>query len=204
MIYHNLRSVDDALGGLIARVNKRHVNASGFLNVPPLNDHRRTQIKVYASAITFLKQFLRSFLPSFLPYFLYTPDLFIFEGRRAILNRITRSLALTTRSGSQDRGTIEDRLEHDRYERFLFQGMWIGSIMPLSALFGGMIGGPSIEYLGRRNTILATALPFIAGKAAFPFQYSNDRYVSTIVQIATIPYVANGSTNRSISFQPGY
>ncbi|XP_068974265.1 facilitated trehalose transporter Tret1-like isoform X3 [Bombus flavifrons] len=41
-------------------------------------------------------------------------------------------------------------------------GMWIGSIMPLSALFGGMIGGPSIEYLGRRNTILATALPFIA------------------------------------------
>ncbi|CAL7946698.1 unnamed protein product [Xylocopa violacea] len=41
-------------------------------------------------------------------------------------------------------------------------GMWIGSIMPLSALFGGIAGGPSIEYLGRRNTILATAVPFIA------------------------------------------
>ncbi|KOX76211.1 Facilitated trehalose transporter Tret1 [Melipona quadrifasciata] len=41
-------------------------------------------------------------------------------------------------------------------------GMWIGSIMPLSALFGGIAGGPCIEYLGRRNTILATALPFIA------------------------------------------
>ncbi|XP_076246155.1 trehalose transporter 1 isoform X2 [Calliopsis andreniformis] len=40
--------------------------------------------------------------------------------------------------------------------------MWIGSIMPLSALFGGIAGGPCIEYLGRRNTILATALPFIA------------------------------------------
>ncbi|XP_066584242.1 facilitated trehalose transporter Tret1-like isoform X2 [Prorops nasuta] len=40
-------------------------------------------------------------------------------------------------------------------------GMWIGSIMPLSALFGGIAGGPCIEYLGRRNTILATALPFI-------------------------------------------
>ncbi|XP_015587165.1 facilitated trehalose transporter Tret1 isoform X2 [Cephus cinctus] len=39
---------------------------------------------------------------------------------------------------------------------------WIGSIMPLSALFGGIAGGPSIEYLGRRNTILATAFPFIA------------------------------------------
>ncbi|XP_011152468.1 facilitated trehalose transporter Tret1 isoform X2 [Harpegnathos saltator] len=40
-------------------------------------------------------------------------------------------------------------------------GMWIGSLMPLSALFGGIAGGPCIEYLGRRNTILATALPFI-------------------------------------------
>ncbi|XP_063977490.1 facilitated trehalose transporter Tret1-like isoform X2 [Diachasmimorpha longicaudata] len=38
---------------------------------------------------------------------------------------------------------------------------WIGSVLPLSALFGGMIGGPLIEYLGRRNTILATAFPFI-------------------------------------------
>lgn len=67
VICHNLRSVDDALGGLFARVNKRHVNASGFLNVPSLDDRRRTQIKVYASAITFLKQFLRSFLPSVFP-----------------------------------------------------------------------------------------------------------------------------------------
>lgn len=40
-------------------------------------------------------------------------------------------------------------------------GMWIGSIMPLSALVGGMGGGPCIEYLGRRNTILGTAVPFI-------------------------------------------
>ncbi|XP_017889015.1 facilitated trehalose transporter Tret1 isoform X2 [Ceratina calcarata] len=40
-------------------------------------------------------------------------------------------------------------------------GMWIGSIMPLSALVGGIIGGPCIEYIGRRNTILGTAVPFI-------------------------------------------
>ncbi|KAK0090903.1 hypothetical protein PV325_000069 [Microctonus aethiopoides] len=38
---------------------------------------------------------------------------------------------------------------------------WIVSIMPLSALIGGIAGGPFIEYLGRRNTILATAFPFI-------------------------------------------
>ncbi|XP_012278618.1 facilitated trehalose transporter Tret1 [Orussus abietinus] len=40
-------------------------------------------------------------------------------------------------------------------------GSWVGGIMPLSALFGGIAGGPSIEYFGRRNTILATAFPFI-------------------------------------------
>ncbi|XP_025264837.1 facilitated trehalose transporter Tret1 isoform X3 [Camponotus floridanus] len=39
--------------------------------------------------------------------------------------------------------------------------MWIGSIMPLCALFGGVTGGPLIEYIGRRNTILATSFPFL-------------------------------------------
>ncbi|XP_012262196.2 facilitated trehalose transporter Tret1 isoform X2 [Athalia rosae] len=38
---------------------------------------------------------------------------------------------------------------------------WVGGIMPLSALVGGVLGGPMIEYLGRRNTILATGFPFI-------------------------------------------
>ncbi|SPP74695.1 facilitated trehalose transporter Tret1 isoform X1 [Drosophila guanche] len=38
---------------------------------------------------------------------------------------------------------------------------WVGGIMPLAGLAGGIAGGPFIEYLGRRNTILATAIPFI-------------------------------------------
>ncbi|XP_026285299.1 facilitated trehalose transporter Tret1 isoform X2 [Frankliniella occidentalis] len=38
---------------------------------------------------------------------------------------------------------------------------WVGSIMPLGALAGGILGGPLIEGLGRRTTILATAVPFI-------------------------------------------
>lgn len=38
---------------------------------------------------------------------------------------------------------------------------WIGGIMPLAGLAGGICGGPFIEYLGRRNTILATSVPFI-------------------------------------------
>ncbi len=33
--------------------------------------------------------------------------------------------------------------------------------MPLAALVGGIIGGPCIEYLGRKNTILLTAPPFL-------------------------------------------
>lgn len=33
--------------------------------------------------------------------------------------------------------------------------------MPLAGLAGGICGGPLIEYLGRKNTILATAVPFI-------------------------------------------
>ncbi|KAL0102770.1 hypothetical protein PUN28_018220 [Cardiocondyla obscurior] len=41
-------------------------------------------------------------------------------------------------------------------------GMWVGSLMPLSALVGGIAGGPLIEYIGRKKTILATAFPFIA------------------------------------------
>ncbi|XP_018308753.1 facilitated trehalose transporter Tret1 isoform X2 [Mycetomoellerius zeteki] len=39
--------------------------------------------------------------------------------------------------------------------------MWIGSLMPLSALVGGIAGGPLIEYIGRKKTILSTAFPFI-------------------------------------------
>ncbi|XP_061399774.1 facilitated trehalose transporter Tret1 isoform X1 [Musca vetustissima] len=38
---------------------------------------------------------------------------------------------------------------------------WVGGLMPLAGLAGGICGGPFIEYLGRRNTILAIAVPFI-------------------------------------------
>ncbi|XP_065334432.1 facilitated trehalose transporter Tret1-like isoform X1 [Cloeon dipterum] len=38
---------------------------------------------------------------------------------------------------------------------------WIVSLMPLAGLVGGIAGGPMIEHIGRRSTILGTALPFI-------------------------------------------
>ncbi|XP_075238550.1 facilitated trehalose transporter Tret1-like isoform X2 [Lycorma delicatula] len=38
---------------------------------------------------------------------------------------------------------------------------WIGSLMPLCALVGGIAGGPLIHTIGRRTTILSTAVPFI-------------------------------------------
>ena len=50
------------------------------------------------------------------------------------------------------------------WDSFMLQMSWIGSIMPLAALFGGMAGGPLIESLGRRTTIISTAVPFIVCK----------------------------------------
>jgi MFS family permease len=41
------------------------------------------------------------------------------------------------------------------------EASWIGSLMPLAALIGGFAGGPLLELLGRKLTILLTAPPFI-------------------------------------------
>lgn len=38
---------------------------------------------------------------------------------------------------------------------------WVGGLMPLAGLAGGVAGGPLIELLGRKSTILATSVPFI-------------------------------------------
>lgn len=40
---------------------------------------------------------------------------------------------------------------------------WVGGLMPLAALVGGIVGGPLIEYLGRKKTIMGTAVPFTIG-----------------------------------------
>lgn len=41
------------------------------------------------------------------------------------------------------------------------QASWIGALMPLSALCGGILGGALLEPLGRRATVAITALPFL-------------------------------------------
>ncbi len=33
--------------------------------------------------------------------------------------------------------------------------------MPLAALAGGILGGPLLEAIGRKSTILSTAIPFV-------------------------------------------
>ncbi|XP_072944070.1 facilitated trehalose transporter Tret1-like isoform X2 [Epargyreus clarus] len=43
------------------------------------------------------------------------------------------------------------------------ENSWIGGLMPLAALVGGVLGGPLIEYLGRKVTIMCTAVPFFIG-----------------------------------------
>jgi len=40
-------------------------------------------------------------------------------------------------------------------------GSWIGSLLPLFAIFGGMVGGPAIDLIGRKTTILLTGIPFL-------------------------------------------
>ncbi|KAJ2947822.1 hypothetical protein O0L34_g9610 [Tuta absoluta] len=43
------------------------------------------------------------------------------------------------------------------------EGSWVGGLMPLAALAGGIIGGPLVDYIGRRRTMLFTAPPFFMG-----------------------------------------
>ncbi|XP_045497421.1 facilitated trehalose transporter Tret1-like isoform X2 [Colias croceus] len=43
------------------------------------------------------------------------------------------------------------------------ENSWVGGLMPLAALLGGILGGPLIEYLGRKRTIICTAIPFFIG-----------------------------------------
>ncbi|CAG4979040.1 unnamed protein product [Parnassius apollo] len=43
------------------------------------------------------------------------------------------------------------------------EASWVGGLMPLAALGGGLIGGPLVDYIGRRRTILFTAVPFFVG-----------------------------------------
>lgn len=43
----------------------------------------------------------------------------------------------------------------------LFQASWVCGLMPLFALLGGILGGPMIEYIGRKTTIMVTSILFV-------------------------------------------
>lgn len=47
------------------------------------------------------------------------------------------------------------------------QASWIGSLMPLNALIGGIVGGSIVEKFGRKATIMATGPPYILCKLFF-------------------------------------
>ncbi|CAB4063426.1 TRET1 [Lepeophtheirus salmonis] len=55
------------------------------------------------------------------------------------------------------------------------EASWIGSLMPLAALIGGFIGGSLLEALGRKKTILSTAIPFIV--AGLIVSFAQDVYM---------------------------
>ncbi|GBP39807.1 Facilitated trehalose transporter Tret1 [Eumeta japonica] len=55
-------------------------------------------------------------------------------------------------------------MEHSEYITVSKEeATWVGGLMPLAALVGGVIGGPLVDYIGRRRTILLTAPPFLLG-----------------------------------------
>lgn len=49
------------------------------------------------------------------------------------------------------------------------QKSWVGSLMPLSALTGSILGGYLIDALGRKMVILLCGPPFIAGESVWGF-----------------------------------
>jgi len=56
-----------------------------------------------------------------------------------------------------------------------FEASWIGSLMPLAGLVGSIIGGPLLEALGRKTTILLTAIPFVV--AGLLVTFAQDVYM---------------------------
>ncbi|XP_037089041.1 facilitated trehalose transporter Tret1-2 homolog [Pollicipes pollicipes] len=61
------------------------------------------------------------------------------------------------------------------------QASWIGSLMPLSALCGGLVSGSLIERLGRKITIMATGLPFMLSYALIAF--AQDVYMIYVARV---------------------
>lgn len=49
---------------------------------------------------------------------------------------------------------------------------WVGGIMPLAALTGGILGGPLIEIFGRKKTIISTGIPFVVAWLMISFASS--------------------------------
>ena len=54
---------------------------------------------------------------------------------------------------------------------------WIGSILPLAALAGGVTGGPLLEAFGRKITIIATGNRTRKKKLNFFIQFQLQTYV---------------------------
>ena len=56
-----------------------------------------------------------------------------------------------------------------------YEASWIGSLMPLAGLVGSLMGGPLLEALGRKTTILLTAVPFVV--AGLLVTFAQDVYM---------------------------
>lgn len=53
------------------------------------------------------------------------------------------------------------------------QGAWIGSIMTVGALFGGVLAGPAIDRYGRKTVLILSVVPFTVGWFFIAFSNKN-------------------------------
>ncbi|XP_062133867.1 facilitated trehalose transporter Tret1-2 homolog isoform X1 [Drosophila sulfurigaster albostrigata] len=52
------------------------------------------------------------------------------------------------------------------------EASWVGGIMPLAGLLGGILGGPLIMYVGRKTTAMLSFIPFFIGWTLIAFASS--------------------------------
>lgn len=80
---------------------------------------------------------------------------------------------------------------------------WFGSLMTIGAIFGGPCAGYLIEKIGRRRTIMATSLPFVAGWFSIGYAGNTNHllfgrllcgFASGMVSVSSPVYIAEVST----------
>lgn len=114
------------------------------------------------TAVPFIRQITQDGKPKLEVYRPTTNPIYIKTQCLAAIAVSLGSLVVGFSSGytSPALPSMKDR-NYTSFEVTEDSGSWVGGVMPLAGLIGGVLGGPLIELLGRKMTILATSIPFI-------------------------------------------